>query len=321
MLNFGQINEYYSNMIKKVFLFFCLQSFFILWAGPCFSQSAKDTSHLKPLPPAWNDERLISSPTTKTVAPGFMEVYFMHRLGNMGGESNGGFHTLYGFDEASDVLFGFDFGITKRLMIGFCRSKEQELIDVYGKYRLINQKTGGWPISLAINADIGITPEDTGTLYSGSTEGENQRSIFDRLTYLGQIIISSRINKNISLEIVPTLCHRNHVLETFNSNNNTYDENDIPAIGMGGRYMFNKTIGIVADYYYIISKFRTDNPIQNYYNALSCGIELNTGGHVFEINLSNASGLVANNFIPNTTDTWLKGGFKLGFTISRTFNL
>jgi hypothetical protein len=307
-------------MVKR--LFPCFSYFlFLLLPYSCFSQSAKDTSHPKTQPSTWNDERLISSPTTKTVTPGAMEVYFMHRLGNMGGASNGGFHTLYGFDIASDVLFGFDFGITKRLMIGVCRSKAQELIDVYGKYRLINQKPGGWPISLALNQDIGVTPEDTTTLYHGTSEAENQRSISDRFSYLEQVIIDTRINKHISLEIVPTLCHRNHVLETVNYNNDTYDENDIFSLGIGGRYMFNKVIGIVADYYYIMSKYRTNNPYLNYYNALSCGIELNTGGHVFEINLSNASGLVGNNFIPNTTDTWLKGGFKLGFTISRAFNI
>src|ERR1700691_814107 len=89
---------------------------FVVSGTATFSQSIKDTTHSKQVPPTWNDVRLISSPTTKTVAPHFMEVYFMHRLGNFGGASNGGVHTLYGFDIASDVLFGFDFGITKRLM-------------------------------------------------------------------------------------------------------------------------------------------------------------------------------------------------------------
>jgi Membrane bound beta barrel domain (DUF5777) len=309
-------------MIKKLFpnlLFLILCSI----AFPCFSQSLIDTSLVSikpPFPETWNDERLIGSPTTKTVDPGYMEVYFMHRLGNIGGASNGGFHTLYGFDVASDILFGFDFGISKRLMIGISRSKQQELTDVYGKYRLINQKPGGWPISLAFYEDIGITPEDTGTLYSGSTEAESRRNIFDRVSYLTQAIIASRIDKHISLEILPTLSFRNHVLETINNNNNANDENAIPCIGFGGRYMFNKSLGIVVDYYFIISKFRTNNP-NPYYNPLSAGIEVKTGGHVFEINLSNAGGLLGNNFIPYTTDNWLKGGFKLGFTISRPFNI
>ena len=303
-------------MVKKVILLFCL----FVFANNCFCQSSADTTRSKPVPPTWNDERLITSPTTQTVAPGFMEVYFMHRFGNMGGASGGGFHTLYGFDAASDILFGFDFGITKRLMLGISRSKYQELIDVNAKYRILDQKVGGSPISIALNEDIGFTPEDTITLYSGTSEGESRRSIVDRFSYLTQVIIASRINQHLSLEIIPTLSYRNHVIETVNTNNNVFDENAIPAIGIGGRYMFNKTIGIVADYYYIVSQYRTNNPIP-YYNALSAGIEVNTGGHVFEINLSNASALIGNNFLPHVTDSWLKGGFKLGFTISRNFNI
>jgi len=308
-------------MNKRIFPFLYLLALLLINSS-CFAQSSIDTAHSSirtPFPSTWNDERLISSPTTKTVEPGFMEVYFMHRLGSMGGASNGGFHTLYGFDVASDVLFGFDFGITKRFMLGICRSKDKELIDVYGKYRILDQTTT-CPVSIAVNEDIGINPEDTGTLYSGTAESEGQRSITDRFSYLSQIIIASRINDHLSLEIIPTISYRNRIIETINTNNGAYDENAIPAIGIGGRYMFTKVFGVVADYYYIISTYRTNNPTP-YYNALSAGIELHTGGHVFEINLSNASGLVGNNFIPYTTDTWLKGGFKLGFTISRPFNI
>lgn len=304
-------------MIKKLVVL-CL---FFSGALSAFSQSAKDTAYYSHLLATWNDERLIGSPTTNTVAPGLMEVYFMHRLGSMGGASNGGFHTLYGFDVASDVLFGFDFGITKRFMLGIARSKDQELIDLYGKYRLIDQKAGGSPVSVAVYEDIGFTPEDTATLYVNTTEGESRRSIADRFSYLSQVIIASRITKSFSLEFIPTLSHRNHILEAINTNNNTYDENDIPALGIGGRYMFTKTVGVVVDYYYVISKYRVNNPYSGYYNPLSLGVELKTGGHVFEINLSNASGLLGNNYIPYTTDSWLKGGFKLGFTISRPFNI
>ena len=219
-------------MLKRLLLFFGL----ILLTDTCFSQSLIDTAHSNILPATWNDERLINSPTTKTVAPGFMEVYFMHRLGSMGTASNGGFHTLYGFDVASDVLFGFDFGITKRFMLGFSRSKDQELIDIYGKYRLLDQKRGGSPISIAVNEDMGITPEDTTNLYSGSSEAESRRSIADRFSYLSQVIIASRITKSLSCgDCTYTLVTENHIIETINTNNNTYDENAIPALGIAGQ--------------------------------------------------------------------------------------
>ena len=288
-----------------------------------FSQSYVDTSKTSKdgQSPTWNDVRIINSPTTKTTPPHFLDIYFMHRFGNMGAASNGGTHSLYGLDGASDILFGFDLGISKRLMIGMSRSRQSEMIDLYGKYKILYQKKGGSPVSIAISEDLGFIPQDTATFYRATNIPTSRRSIVDRFDYLTQLIIDSRINKHLSVEIIPTLSHRNHVSEVMNTSNNTYDANDIPAIGIGGRYMFTKQIGIVADYYYIISKYRTNNPNQSYYNCLSVGIEVFTGGHVFEINLSNASALMGNNIIPNTTDTWTKGGFKLGFTIMRAFGI
>ena len=70
-----------------------------------------------------------------------------------------------------------------------------------------------------------------------------------------------------------------------------------------------------------MSDYRKDNPVTDYYNPLSVGIEIETGGHVFHLNFTNASGIIENYFIPNTTDTWKKGGYKFGFNISRVFQI
>ncbi len=118
------------------------------------------------------------------------------------------------------------------------------------------------------------------------------------------------------------MSHRNYVLANVNSDNGATDENNIPFTGIGGRVMFNKHSGIVFDYYYLFSQFRTNNTTTPYYAPLSIGYEVETGGHVFEINFTNASFLDENNIIPNTQSSWLKnGGFKLGFSISRVFNI
>jgi hypothetical protein len=110
------------------------------------------------------------------------------------------------------------------------------------------------------------------------------------------------------------------VLANVNADNGATDENNIPFAGIGGRLMFNKHSSLIVDYYYLFSQFRTTG--NNYYAPLSIGYEVETGGHVFEINFTNASFLDENNIIPYTQSSWLKnGGFKLGFSISRVFNL
>jgi len=273
--------------------------------------------------PTWKDTRLINVQTTKVVDPGVMEFFILHRFGDAGEATGGAFHTLYGFDLASDIQFAFQFGIAKNLMIGISRSKEQELIDLDAKYKLVTQTTST-PISLALYGDVGISPELNSKFYSQS-DSTTKNYFVDKLSYLGELIIDRRFGNHFSLELLGGVQHRNYVVANINPDNGAADENNIPFAGAGGRIMFNKHSSLVFDYYYIISQYRTNYPLQSgntgYFNPISIGYEVETGGHVFEINFSNAAYLDENNIIPHTTEGWVKGGFKLGFSISRVFNL
>ncbi|HTA28151.1 MAG TPA: DUF5777 family beta-barrel protein, partial [Bacteroidia bacterium] len=262
--------------------------------------------------PTWKDVKLINVQTTKILDPAVMQFVILHRFGNVGGEGNGGFHTLAGFDIASDIEFAFNFGITKNFMIGISRSKQQELIDLDAKYRLITQSSA-MPISLAVYGDAGITPELNSTFYS-ETDSSTSRSLMDKISYFGEVIIDRRFNNHISLELLGGAQHRNYLLTTTNASNGASDMNTIPFVAAGGRILFNKHSSLVFDYYYIISQYRMNNAANPYHNPVSIGYEVETGGHVFEINFSNASFLDENSLIPNTHDNWLKGGFKLGFS-------
>jgi len=285
------------------------------------ADSANKANVAKPfMASTWKDTRLMDVQTTKIVDPGVMEFFIMHRFGNIGDASGGGFHTLYGFDIASDILFSFEFGITKNFMLTFQRSKEQELLDITAKYKILTQQVTGMPISLALYGDAGITPEVASELYAFA-DSSVQEHFLDRVSYLGEVIIDRRFNDRLSLELLAGDQHRNYVLQNVNPTNGATDQNDLPFIGLGGRVMLNRHSGIVFDAYYIFSSYRMNNTANPHYLPLSIGYEVETGGHVFEIYFANASFLDENNIIPNTTDNWTKGGFKLGFSISRVFNI
>lgn len=176
------------------------------------------------------------------------------------------------------------------------------------------------PISLALYEDVGITPELNSTFYAGA-DSTTPRLLTDKLSYFSELIIDRRFNDHISLELLGGAQHRNYILQTENQSNGAMDENTIPFAAVGGRFMFNKHSSLVFDYYYIMSQYRMNNAANTYYAPISVGYEVETGGHVFEINFSNASFLNENNIIPYTQGNWLKGGFKLGFSISRVFNI
>ena len=121
------------------------------------------------------------------------------------------------------------------------------------------------------------------------------------------------------MEILPTLVHRNFVDQTvLHPNNNSVDENDLYSLGFAGRFKITKRMAFVIDYFLTLSEFRdADN---NFYDALGLGVEIETGGHVFHINLTNSAGIIPNDFIPYTVSSWSKDEYKLGFNISRVFS-
>ena len=93
------------------------------------------------------------------------------------------------------------------------------------------------------------------------------------------------------------------------------DDNDAYAIGLGGRLKLSRRVAFVIDYHYVISVI--DKNI--YTNPLSMGVDIETGGHVFQLHFSNSQGMNEKEFITNTTDKWSKGEIRFGFNLSRMF--
>ena len=145
-----------------------------------------------------------------------------------------------------------------------------------------------------------------------STSAANFRNFGHRMSYVAQAIIARKFSKSISIALHPTYVHRNFVAAG--------DENSLFALGIGGRFKFSKRFGIIIEYFYPFSKLRHDqNSMFTYNDPLSIGVELETGGHIFHINFTNSEGILANDWIPYTRGSWLDGGFRFGFTISRRF--
>jgi hypothetical protein len=271
----------------------------------------------------FKESRIVNLQTVETVKAKTMVFNISHLFGNIGVQSNGGAHTLYGLDNVSDIRFGFDYGITNDLTVGIGRSKQSEMIDALVKYRICTQTTDNHlPVSIAVYGDIGYNPQTDNVFYSGlSPTADFQKSNLQRISYVSELLIARKFGKRLSVEIAPTYQHRNYVLANINADNGAAETNDLFSMGGGFRYKITNRVLIVADYFYTFSKYRTNNSTNPFYNPLAIGVEIETGGHVFHLNFTNASGLIENNLLPKTTDSWLKGGFKFGFNISRVFNV
>ena len=268
--------------------------------------------------------RIANAQTIETVKKNHLDFRIHHRFGNIYDATasdpvNNMFQTFFGFDQISDIRFSFDYGITDKLCVGIGRSKFNKLFDGNLKWRILEQTTDfSMPISLAFFESVGYSFAHTDELYSGIVKDfETMES--HRFSYCTQLIIACKANNWLSVELLPTYMHRNFIKEAYNSDNGEADVNSFFSLGVGGRVKVSKRCSLIGDFFYNFSPFYNNNPKVKL--PLALGFEVETGGHVFSLIFTNAAGIIENNYLPYTTDSWADGQVKFGFCISRTFSL
>lgn len=266
--------------------------------------------------------RVIQAHSIETVKGKTLDVRISHRFGNIYStrNSNDGPDSFFGFDNVADVRLAVEYGITDDVMIGLGRSQMNNLVDGFVKWRFYTQTTDNKrPISLAFFGNIAVNPSKKAAFYSGvrdslvNTYGST-KLFFHRLSYTAQLIIARKFSPSISIELLPTYIHRNFVKDPL-------DENSIFALGVAGRFKVSKRVAILADYFYVFSPYRYNNKGTEFHMPISVGVEIETGGHVFHIDVSNARGIISNNFLVESPNSWEYAEIKLGFNISRVFNV
>ncbi|MBE7175385.1 MAG: hypothetical protein INR69_03230 [Mucilaginibacter polytrichastri] len=267
-----------------------------------------DTGKSKtPVEATFKSTRIILSQSVETKKKHDLDFIITHRFGDIGGQF-GGSRTLYGLDVASDLFIGFDYGITDRLTIGIGRSRENQLYDGFLKYRLLQQQKGEVPVSVTLFAQ-------RGWITRRPVNGDEFPQYRNRFSDVYQVIIARKFSDILSLEFLPTYMNRSRVTEAE-------DRNDLFTVGIAGRLKMTKRLSLIADYQ-IVNGLGRPSTVggTRFYNPLGVGLEIETGGHVFSLNFMNAGNILENNFLVNTDKSWLKGGVRFGFTISRNFTL
>lgn len=262
------------------------------------SSAPKDTDYAFQ---TFKGTRIVNGHSIETKAKGTLEFIFAHRFG----EINGGFYEMFGLDDAY-VRLGLDYGITDNLSVSIGRNSVDKTTDGYLKYKLLRQSKGAKNVPLTITV-LG------GTAYKASPKDEFTPEGFktvDRLSYVAQLLIARKINTNVSLQLMPTVIHKNAV-DSF------FEDNDQFSLGAGGRVKVSKSVALTSEYYYRLNVKET-NP---YRNTFGLGIDIETGGHVFQIVVTNTRGLTERAFITETEGDFGDGDIHLGFNVTRTFQL
>ncbi len=260
----------------------------------------------------FKDRRVINNHSSETLMKRKLDFRIGHRFGNMLGET-GGWQTFYGLDNSTDIFIGFDYGLTNNVNIGISRTKgSNELrqnINSFMKAKLMAQDKQNNPLTITV---MGMTTYST--MAQSQTEGviSSFPQIDHRFSFHSQLMLARKFSPGFSLQLNGGWTYRNLVYD--------YDKNDLVSAGIASRIQITRVMGLIVDVTYPFSTLRT---VENgYYPAIGLGFEFETGsGHVFQLNLTNATGMSETDFIPYTTSNWSEGEFRIGFTISRIFNL
>jgi hypothetical protein len=249
---------------------------------------------------SFKTNRVINLHSLENTSGGVLDAKISHRFGFL----NGGAYELFGLDQAT-IRIGLDYGISDRLTIGVGRSSYEKTYDGFLKFKLLRQSTGlkNMPITVAMLGTSAIQ-----TLKWTDTNRENFFS--SRLYYTGQLIIGRKFSNGFSLQLSPTLVHRNLV-------RTNEEENDVLALGAAGRIKLNKRLSLNAEYIYVAP----DQLAPEFRNSFSLGFDIETGGHVFQLHFTNSTSMIEKGFIAETVGDWGDGGVHFGFNISRVFTI
>jgi len=254
--------------------------------------------------------RLVNGHSTEQPSEGELQFLIAHRFGRIG---TGG-KEFFGLDQAS-MRIGAEYGITENICVGFGRSNVQKVWDGFVKWRIVRQQKGMWNIPLTISffASASIRSDEF-------ANPERKNYFSSRMAYTYQLLIARKFGQWFSLQLMPTLVHRNLVATQA-------DRNDVFALGIGGSLRISRNARLNAEYYYVfpgqIASTFNNEAVRN---SLSIGFDIETGGHVFQLHFTNSRSMIEKGFITETTGDWFPKDFKnfgvqFGFNISRSFAL
>ena len=241
--------------------------------------------------------KIVNSQSVELVNKGDLLFLIQHRFGTL----NSGAYNLYGLDNAQ-VRFGLDYGLNKWSSIGLGRSSFLKTIDANAKIKLVSQIKGenSFPFSIAWYSSAFFKQQIWKNMQA------EDYLLSDQMSYVHQVLVASKINRALSVQLSPTLVHKNSIIKD--------DAHDLLSVGLGARHKLTSRISFNAEYFFQLNK-------ENGINPLSLGLDIETGGHVFQLHLSNSAAMFERAFIHETNGEWSNGDIYFGFNISRVFTL
>jgi hypothetical protein len=280
------------NYFIVVFFF----SSFIFCQNDLLDEISKETSYKNTFElPAFKAMKIVNNQSTKLAEKEDLYLYVAHRFGSI----KGGLNSLFGLDYANtkiEILYG----LFNNIQVGFSRESFKKTYNLHVKYG-IKRQTEKFPVSIVGYNSINLDTSLDEVLYPNLDFKE-------RYVYISQLLISRRFSERFSLQVAPSLVKHN-----FLTTQSKTDYNYI--LNSGGRIKISKRSSFNIDYSHHLN--RLSNSTEK--NVLSLGVDMETGGHVFQLLFSNTQASDEAGVLTTAEGDWLKGDIFFGFNILRVF--
>ena len=246
--------------------------------------------------------QLINSATNETPGEGVLQYVIAHRFGSFNDDY---LYNFFGLDNAQ-IRMQLDYGMTDKLNVGIGRSSFLKVADGFIKYKLLQQQTGAKnvPVSLTLNSSINYRN-------ARYTDGV-QHYTSDRISYLHQAIIARKWNRKLSTLVSPSIVH-------FNLVPTAQDPNTTAHLTLGGRYKITNRMALTGEG--TLMSNREFSGGERYTTPFAFGVDIETGGHVFQFHISNTRAMNGPYWMARNPYSASNGGLFLGFNISRVFTV
>ena len=252
--------------------------------------------------PAFKALQIGNLQSTKLVGKKDFYMVVAHRFGSV----KYGIKEFYGLDQANTKI-QFLYGLSNRFQLGISRDSYEKTYSTTLKCGILRQSNNR-PINLVLYSSMDINTLLNKKSYPGLL-------FFDRFAYTTQLLISRRFSEKLSIELAPIYVRQNLI-------DLNYAQTTIPAtkplgfltepwnqyiLAIGGRCKFTKRMSVNADYAYNFTK----NKNSLFRNPLTIGVDIETGGHVFQLLFTNSRASNDAAFLTETLGDWSKGDVSL----------
>lgn len=275
----------------------------MLFLLPCVLWGQLPRVQENPNPPVeltFHAPRHINLMTVEPIAKKELHFSIMHTFNTI----DNGYRNLWGIDNGANIRLSLEYGISRRLSIGWGRSSLDKVFDVYARYHLLVQtQTNSIPLSVSLMGGAAVNTSNYDFLPQPGVSAQQ------RWSYVVQAMLARKFGQRLSLQLNPMLAYFPdiHPIFALEGTQKTYVATALAAkVGITSRTSL--TMQWIPN---LNSTLR---------NNVGVGIDVEAGGHVFQLYLVTS---------PALNESYLLAGgngkvgekFRIGFNVNRIFAL